>query len=260
LHLRHLFEAPEQSISCSIATTMKVCFTNPPSKMVFGYVFHTTKKSVLGYAINVPTFASVTCDVEREASSISSLNQFPSLRLMGPLACGIAIIFAIFGIMVWIDIKQQRRRRAQLKKSGKTNTEIEFLESLMRLERRFTLFREEQVPADKKVLDDMIQGTELQAQMDLGREIRKASPTSWTGSFCERVCGKFYTVAGSKEAPRAKSEADDATEPVMVKDADKMHPSSPQRKSLLRLVTLGVAGKGKDDDWEVVKVPERANE
>jgi len=147
-----------------------------------------------------------------------------------------------------------------LSRSGKTNAEINFLESLRRLERRFTLFREELVPADKKVLDDMIQGTELQAQMDLGREIRKTFPASWTGSFCERVCGEFNTVVGSKEAPRAKSKADDATEPVMVKDADKMHPSSPQRKSLLRLVTLGVAGKGKDDDWEVVKVPEKANE
>ena len=239
---------------------MKVCFTNPPGKMVFGYVFHTTRKLVLGYVINVPTFASVTCDVERETSSIPSPNPFPTLGLMKSLACGLAIIFAIFGIMVWIDIKQQHRRRAQLTRSGKTNAEIDFLESLRRLERRFTLFREEQVPADKKVLDDMIQGTELQAQMDLGREIRKTSPASWAGGFCERVCGEFYTVVGSKEAPRAKSKADDATEPVMVKDADKMHPSSPQRKSLLRLVTLGVAGKGKDDGWEVVKVPKKANE
>ena len=242
---------------------MKVYFTNPPGKTAFGYVFHTTTKSILGYVINVPTFASVTCDVERETSSIPSSKPFPTIGLMRSLACSLAIIFtifAIFGIMVWIDINQQRQRRAQLKRSGKTNAEIEFLESLRRLERRFTLFREEQMPADKKVLDDMIQGTEPQAQMDLGREIRKTSPASWAGSFCERVCGEFYTVVGSKEAPRAKSKADDATEPVMVKDADKMHLSSPQRKSLLRLVTLGVAGKGKDDDWEVVKVPEGANE
>lgn len=232
---------------------MKVRFTNPPGKMMFGYVFHTTRKLVLGYVINVPTFASVTCDVERETSSILSPKPFPTLGLMRSLACGLAIIFAIFGIMVWIGIKQQRRRRAQLTRSGKTNAEIEFLESLRRLERRFTLFREEQVPADKKVLDDMIQGTELQAQMDLGREIRKTSPASWAASFCEWVCGEFYTVVGNKEAPRAKSRADDATEPVTVK-------GSPQRKSLLRLAMLGVAGKGKDDDWEVVKVPEKANE
>jgi hypothetical protein len=235
---------------------MKVCFTNPPGKMAFGYVFHTTRKSILGYVINAPTLTSVTCDVERETSSIPSSKPFPTLGLM---ACGLAIIFTIFGIMVWIDIKQQRRRRAQLRSSGKTNAEIEFLESLRRLERRFTLFREEQVLVDKKVLDDMIQGTELQAQMNLGREIRKTSPASWVGSFCERVCGESYAVVGSKEAPGAKSKADDATKPIMVKDADKMRPASPQRKSLLKLATLGIAGKGKDDDWEVVKVPEKAN-
>jgi hypothetical protein len=234
---------------------MKVCFINPPGKMMFGYVLHTTRKSILGYVINAPTLTSVTCDVERETSSIPSPKPFPILELMGSLACGLAIIFAIFRIMVWIDIKQQRRRRAQLRKSGKTNAEIEFLESLRRLERRFTLFREEQGPADKKVLDDMIQGTELQAQMNLGREIRKTSPASWVGSFCEQVCGEFYAVVGSKEALRAKSKADDGTEPIMVKDADKMRPGSQQRKFLLRLATLGVAGNGKDDDWEVVKVP-----
>ena len=238
---------------------MKVCFTNPPGKMAFGYVFHTTRKSILGYVINAPTLTSVTCDVERETSSIPSLKPFPILGLVGSLVCGLVIIFTIFGIMVWIDIKQQRRRRAQLRRSGKTNAEVEFLESLRGLERRFTLFREEQVPADKKVLDDMIQGTELQAQMNLGREIRKTS-ASWVGNFYERVCGESYAVVGNKEAPRAKSKADDATEPIMVKDADKMRPSSPQRKSLLRLATLGIAGKGKDGDWEVVKVPEKANE
>jgi hypothetical protein len=239
---------------------MKVCFTNPPGKMAFGFAFHTTRISVLGYVINAPTLASVTCDVERETSSIPSLKPFPILGIVGPLACGLAIFFAILGIMVWIDIKQQRQRSAQLRRSGKTNTETESLESLRRLERRFTLLREEQVPADKKVLDDMIQGTELQAQMNLGREIRKTSPASWVGSFCEQVCGEFYAVVGSKEAPRAKSKADDATEPVMVKDANKMRGSSLQRKSLLGLATLGVAGKEKDDDWEVVKAPEKANE
>ena len=58
---------------------------------------------------------------------------------------------------------------------------------------------------------------------------------------------------------RAKSKADDVTQPVIVKDTDKMRPDWPQRKSLLKLATLVVAGKGKDDDWEVVKVPEKAN-
>ena len=94
--------------------------------------------------------------------------------------------------------------------------------------------------------------------MNLGREIRKITPASWVGSFCERFRGGFYAVAGSK-VTRAKIKADDVAQPVIVKDADKMRPGLPQRKSLLRLATLVVAGKGKDDDWEVVKVPEKAN-
>lgn len=237
---------------------MKAILTNPAGATVFEYAFHTIKKSVLGYVINALALANVTCNVERETSLIPSPKPFPVLRLMGPLACGLAIIFAIFGIVVWIDVKQQRQRRAQFRRSGKTNAEIEFLESLRRLERRFTLFREEQVPADRKVLDDMIQGTELQAQMNLGQEIRKTSPASWVGSFRERFCGEFYAVVGSKVA-RVKSKADGVTQPVVVKDADKMRSGSPQRKSLLRLATPAVAGKGKDDDWEVVKVPEKAN-
>ena len=164
---------------------MKAVLINPAGETVFEYAFHTIRKSVLGYVINVLALANVTCNVERETSPMPSPKPLPVLGLMGLLACGLAIIFAIFGIAVWIDIKQQRQRRAQFRRSGKTNAEIEFLESLRRLERRFTLFREEQVPADKKVLDDMIQGTELQAQMNLGREIRKTSPASWVGSFCE---------------------------------------------------------------------------
>ena len=240
---------------------MKAVLINPASETVFEYAFHAIRKSVLGFVINVLALASVTCNVERETSPIPSPKPLPALGLIGPLACGLAIIFAIFaifGTMVWIDVKQQRQRRAQFRRSGKTNAEIEFLESLRRIERRFTLFREEQVPADKKVLDDMIQGTELQAQMNLGREIRKTYPASWVGSFCERFCGGFYAVVGSIVA-RAKSKADDGAQPVTVKDADKMRPSLPQQKSLLRLATLVVAGKGKDDDWEVVKVPEKAN-
>ena len=237
---------------------MKAVLINPAGETVFQYAFHTIRKSVLGYVINVLALASVTCNVERETSPIPSPKPVPALGLMGPLVCGLAIIFAIFGIVVWIDVKQQRQRRAQFRRSGKTNAEIEFLESLRRLERRFTLFREEQVPADQNVLDDMIQGTELQVQMNLGREIRKASSASWVGSFCEWFCGGFYTVVGGK-VTRAKSKADDVTQPVIVEDADKVRPGSPQRKSLLRLATLVVAGKGKDDDWEVVKVPEKAN-
>jgi hypothetical protein len=237
---------------------MKAIFINPAGETVFEYAFHTIRKSVLGYVINALTLAGVTCDVERERSLIPSPNPFPVLGLIRSLACGLAIIFAIFGIVVWIDVKQQRQRRAQFRRDGKTDAAIEFLESLRRLERRFTLFREEQMPADKKVLDDMIQGTELQAQMSLGREIRKTTPASWVGSFCERLRGGFYAVAGSK-VTRAKIKADDVTQPVIVKDANKMRPGLPQRKSLLRLATLVVAGKGKDDDWEVVKVPEKAN-
>jgi hypothetical protein len=237
---------------------MKAVLINLAGETVFEYAFHTIRKSVLGYVINVLALANVTCKVERETSPTPSPKPLPALRLMGPLACGLAVIFAIFGIVVWIDVKQQRQRRAQFRKCGKTNAEIEFLESLRRLERRFTLFREEQVPVDKKVLDDMIQGTELQAQMNLGREIRKTSPASWVGGFCEQFCGGFCAVVGSKIA-RAKSKTDDVTQPVIIEDADKMRPDLPQRKSLLRLATLVVAGKGKDDDWEVVKVPEKAN-
>src|ERR1700733_2912097 len=226
---------------------MKAIFINPAGETVFEYAFHTIRKSVLGYVINALTLAGVTYDVEKERSLIPSPKPFPVLGLMRSLACGLAIIFAIFGIVVWIDVKQQRQRRAQFRRDGKTDAPIEFLESLRRLERRFTLFREEQMPADKKVLDDMIQGTELQAQMNLGREIRKTTPASWVGSFCERFRGGFYAVAGSK-VTRAKIKADDVAQPVIVKDANKMRPGLPQRKSLLRLATLVVAGKGKDDD------------
>jgi hypothetical protein len=69
--------------------------------------------------------------------------------------------------------RQRQGRREMLKASGKTDADIELLETLERIATGLIRFRGAWAMVDRKFLDEIIRGTKLETQMDNLREMGK---------------------------------------------------------------------------------------